>query len=95
MHATGPCISQVRNLSFMQKPDYNYVLNLFRALHAETAAPPPMLSPAVEMSEWAYWMEDAVSLHPKLAVSVYKMPRKRRHNTKGVLHPPVETLRLT
>ncbi|KIJ11015.1 hypothetical protein PAXINDRAFT_16036 [Paxillus involutus ATCC 200175] len=96
-------LSYARNLSFTQKPDYNYVLNLFRALHADTAAPPPALSPAVEMSERAYWTEDAVSLHPKLAVSVYETPRKRRRDTtvapptsvKRCVASPVETWRLT
>ncbi|KIJ15696.1 hypothetical protein PAXINDRAFT_11296 [Paxillus involutus ATCC 200175] len=74
-------LSYACDLSFTQKPDYNYVLNLFRALHTDTTAPLPALSPAIEMSEQAYWMEDVVSLHPKLAVSVYEMPRKRRRDT--------------
>ncbi|KAF8834222.1 kinase-like protein [Paxillus ammoniavirescens] len=84
-------LSYVCDLSFTQKPDYNYVLNLFRALHVDTAAPPPVLSPAVEMSERAYWMEDAVSLHPKLAVSVYKTPWKRRRDT--TVAPPTSIKR--
>jgi hypothetical protein len=84
-------LSYVCDLSFTQKPDYNYVLNLFHALHADTAVPPPVLSPAVEMSEWAYWTEDAVSLHPKLAVSVYETPRKQQCNT--TVAPPTSVKR--
>ncbi|KAF8836289.1 kinase-like protein [Paxillus ammoniavirescens] len=57
-------LSYAHDLSFTQKPDYNYVLNLFHTLHVDTTAPPPALSPAVEMSERTYWMEDVVSLHP-------------------------------
>ncbi|KIJ13574.1 hypothetical protein PAXINDRAFT_13538 [Paxillus involutus ATCC 200175] len=84
-------LSYTCNLSFTPKPDYNYVLNLFHALHADTTAPPPTLSPAIEMSERAYWTEDAVSLHPKLAVSVYETPRKRQRDT--TVTPPTSVKR--
>lgn len=48
-------LTYVRELSFTQKPDYDYVLSLFRSLRTD-GAPTPILYSDVHIPDCIYWL---------------------------------------
>ena len=64
-------------LSFTQKPDYAYIMSLFRDLRTDTTVPSPIFPADLELSEPSYWMDDT---SPKVTL-LEEAPWKCQHDT--------------
>ena len=75
-------------LSFMQKPNYAYIMSLFHDLHTDATVPSHIFPADLKLSKVSYWMDNTL---PKVTL-LEEAPQKHWCNTAVFLMPsPIKT----